>query len=59
MKKKILQLQVWLVTWLIRLHTRPNIWHKCEIELAELKAKEFMDLLPDRETNADENQPGN
>jgi len=44
-KKKILQLQVWLVTRLIRLHIRPNIYYKCEIELAELKAKEFMDLF--------------
>lgn len=44
-----LKFKVWCIYWLIKLRIRPNVWHKCEIELAETKAARLAQWLKDNE----------
>ncbi len=39
MEEIVLKIKVQFVQWLIRLRLRPNIWHRCELDLAKLEAK--------------------
>jgi len=40
--------KVYLVHWLIYFHLRPNIWHKCELDLAKMKAERMVKLFEGR-----------
>ena len=43
----VLVIKVWSVYQLIRLHILPNVWYKCELDLAEIKAKRMAQWFKD------------
>jgi len=45
MRKCYLQLKVFLVHLLIRMHIIKDVWYACEIELAEIEGKELYELF--------------
>ena len=47
MEKLYLEIKCFLIYWLIRLKIRPNVWHKCEIDLGEIKAVRLAQFFRD------------
>jgi hypothetical protein len=45
MFKIYLIIKVWCIHWLQYFKILPNVWYRCEIVLAEIRAKELMEFF--------------